>query len=67
MNSIDTVGVEGIKKTVLLSTSLNGKRIATPALISGRENQDLLLTVSHVPQKVNVINRRIPYRRAGVS
>ena len=39
VNSIDTIGVEGIKKTILLSTSLNGKKIATPALISGRENQ----------------------------
>ena len=39
LNSIDTVAAEGISKTVLLSTSGNGKRIATPALISGRENQ----------------------------
>jgi ABC-2 type transport system permease protein len=33
-NSIDTVKAEGIKKTVLLSTSANGRAIATPALIS---------------------------------
>ena len=39
VNSIDTIAAEGIKKTTLLSTSPNGKKIATPALISGRENQ----------------------------
>ena len=39
VNSIDTVAAEGIKKSILLSTSPNGKRIATPALITGRENQ----------------------------
>ncbi len=37
-NSIDTVEAEGIRKTVLLSTSPNSRTIATPALISGREN-----------------------------
>lgn len=39
VNSIDTIEAEGIKKTVLLKTSPNGKRIATPALISGTETQ----------------------------
>lgn len=39
VNSIDTIGNEEIKKTVLLSTSENGKKVGTPALISGRENQ----------------------------
>lgn len=38
VNSIDTVGAEGIKKTVLLSTSPNSRTIATPALISVLEN-----------------------------
>jgi len=38
VNSIDTIEVEGIKKTILLSTSPNSKTIATPALISGKEN-----------------------------
>lgn len=38
VNSIDTVGAEGIKKTVLLSTSPNSRTIATPALISVMEN-----------------------------
>jgi ABC-2 type transport system permease protein len=38
VNSIDTVEAEGIKKTILLSSSPNAKIIATPALISGKEN-----------------------------
>lgn len=37
-NSIDTVEAEGISKTVLLSSSPNSRSIATPALISGKEN-----------------------------
>jgi ABC-2 type transport system permease protein len=37
-NSIDTVEAEGIKKTILLSSSANTRTISTPALISGREN-----------------------------
>ena len=38
VNSIDTVEAEGIQKTILLSTSANSRKIATPALISGKEN-----------------------------
>lgn len=38
VNSIDTVEAEGIKKTILLSTSANSRNIATPALISVTEN-----------------------------
>ena len=38
VNSIDTVEAEGIKKTILLSSSPNSRIIATPALISGKEN-----------------------------
>jgi len=38
VNSIDTVEAEGIKKTVLLSSSVNSRTIATPALISSSEN-----------------------------
>jgi len=38
VNSIDTIEAEGIKKTVLLSSSPNSRIIATPALISGKEN-----------------------------
>lgn len=40
VNSVDTVEAEGIKKTVLLSSSLNSRAIATPALISVKENTD---------------------------
>ncbi len=38
VNSVDTVEAEGIKKTILLSSSPNARTIATPALISGKEN-----------------------------
>jgi len=38
VNSIDTIEAEGVKKTVLLSSSPNSRIIATPALISGKEN-----------------------------
>jgi gliding-associated putative ABC transporter substrate-binding component GldG len=38
VNSIDTVEAEGIKKTILLSTSANSRSISTPALISVTEN-----------------------------
>ncbi len=38
VNSIDTVEAEGIKKTILLSSSANSRTIATPALISVLEN-----------------------------
>jgi len=40
VNSIDTVGAEGIRKTILLSSSANSRTIATPALISVKENID---------------------------
>jgi ABC-2 type transport system permease protein len=38
VNSIDTIEAEGIKKTILLSSSPNSRTIAAPAVISGREN-----------------------------
>ena len=38
INSIDTIEAEGIKKTILLSSSINARTVATPALISGTEN-----------------------------
>lgn len=38
VNSIDTVEAEGIRKTVLLSSSANARTLAAPALISGKEN-----------------------------
>lgn len=38
VNSIDSIEVPGIKKTVLLSSSPNSRTIATPAIISVLEN-----------------------------
>ena len=38
VNSIDTIEIEKIKKIILLSSSSNTKIVATPALISGKEN-----------------------------
>ncbi len=38
VNSIDTIEAEGIKKTILLTTSANARTISTPALISPLEN-----------------------------
>ena len=38
VNSLDTVEADGIKKTILLSSSPNSRTIATPALISVLEN-----------------------------
>jgi ABC-2 type transport system permease protein len=38
VNSIDILEAEGIKSTVLLTSSANARTIGTPALISGREN-----------------------------
>ena len=39
-NSIDTIKVAGIKKTVLLASSARSRTISTPALISFNENRD---------------------------
>lgn len=56
VNSIDTVKSEGIKKTILLSTSPNSRIIATPALISGSENRnapvDEAFTTANIPAAV---------------
>ncbi|HZH94966.1 MAG TPA: gliding motility-associated ABC transporter substrate-binding protein GldG, partial [Flavisolibacter sp.] len=56
VNSIDTVEVEGIKKTVLLQSSANARTISTPALISPNEvrntPQDALFTKANVPAAV---------------
>ena len=40
VNSIDTIQVAGIKKTILLASSPNSKVISTPALISLNENKN---------------------------
>lgn len=56
INSIDTVEADGIKKTILLTSSSNARTIATPALISGRENvnaaKDEKFSKSHIPVAV---------------
>ena len=39
INSIDTVEAPGVTKTILLHSSANARTIATPALISGKENE----------------------------
>ncbi len=39
-NSIDTIKVAGIQKTVLLASSTNSRTISTPALISLNENKN---------------------------
>ncbi len=38
INSLDTVEAEGIKKTILLSSSANARTLGAPAVISGAEN-----------------------------
>ena len=38
VNSIDTVEAAGVRKTILLSSSANARKIAAPALMSGKEN-----------------------------
>lgn len=40
-NSVDSIQVPGIRKTVLLSSSSNSRIIKTPALISLNENKDV--------------------------
>jgi len=40
VNSIDTIQTEGVRKTVLLHSSVNGRTITTPALISPNENRN---------------------------
>ncbi len=41
VNSIDTIKVEGVKKTALLVSSPNSRTISTPALISLNENKNV--------------------------
>lgn len=53
VNSIDLLENEGIRKTVLLQSSTNSRIIASPALISGKENvsapEDTKFTTKHIP------------------
>ena len=56
VNSIDTIRVSGINKTVLLSSSPNSRTISTPALISLNENrntpEDAAYNKSNIPVAV---------------
>ncbi|MBK7884422.1 MAG: gliding motility-associated ABC transporter substrate-binding protein GldG [Chitinophagaceae bacterium] len=71
VNSIDTIEAEGIKKTILLSSSSNTKTVATPALISGKENvnapEDESFKKANIPVAVlmegkfqSLFNNRLP-------
>ncbi len=56
VNSIDTIEVEGIKKTYLLQSSAHSRVISTPALISPNENrnapEDALFNKKDIPAAV---------------
>lgn len=56
VNSVDTVQAAGVTKTILLSTSSNSRKIATPALISLNENkqtpQDAKFRSNNIPAAV---------------
>ena len=56
VNSIDTIEVEGIKKTYLLQSSAHARVISTPALISPNENrnapEDALFNKKDIPAAV---------------
>jgi ABC-2 type transport system permease protein len=56
VNSIDTIEVAGVKKTVLLQSSANSRTISSPALISPNENrntpQDALFNKSNIAAAV---------------
>lgn len=56
VNSIDTVEVEGVKRTVLLQSSPNARTISTPALISPNEvrntPEDALFKRANIPAAV---------------
>lgn len=56
VNSIDTIEAEGIKKTILLTSSANARTISTPALISPLENvnapEDAKFNKANIPVAV---------------
>ena len=58
VNSIDTVEAEGIRKTVLLSSSVNSRTIGSPAIVSTKENvlapEDAKFKKAHIPVGVLV-------------
>jgi ABC-2 type transport system permease protein len=56
VNSLDTVEAEGIKKTVILSSSANARTIGSPAVISNKENvnapEDAKFKRSNIPTAI---------------
>ncbi len=56
VNSLDTVEAEGIKKTIILSSSTNARTLGAPAVISGAENvnapEDAKYKKSNIPVAV---------------
>jgi gliding-associated putative ABC transporter substrate-binding component GldG len=56
VNSVDTIQTEGLQKTVLLQSSVNSRKITTPALISPNENrntpEDALFKQANIPSAV---------------
>jgi ABC-2 type transport system permease protein len=56
VNSLDTVEAEGIKKTIILSSSANARTIGSPAVISNKENvnapEDAKFKRSNIPTAI---------------
>lgn len=71
VNSVDTVGSPGIKKTYLLQSSANSRIISTPALISPNENrnapQDNLFKQRDIPVAVLLEGRFTSFYKNRVS
>ncbi|MGI8599660.1 MAG: gliding motility-associated ABC transporter substrate-binding protein GldG [Chitinophagaceae bacterium] len=71
VNSIDTVGGEGLQKTILLSSSSNSRLLKTPVLISLNENrntpQDAAFRESNIPAAVLVEGKFSSLYKARVS
>ncbi|HVG13420.1 MAG TPA: gliding motility-associated ABC transporter substrate-binding protein GldG, partial [Chitinophagaceae bacterium] len=71
VNSIDTVGSPGIKKTFLLQSSSNSRIISTPALISPNENrnapQDELFKQHNIPVAVLLEGRFTSFYKNRIS
>jgi ABC-2 type transport system permease protein len=71
VNSIDTVGGEGLRKTVLLSSSSNSRLLKTPVLISLNENrntpEDAAFRENNIPAAVLVEGQFTSLYKARVS
>lgn len=71
VNSIDTIEVEGIRKTFLLQSSAHSRVIATPALISPNENrntpEDALFNKKGIPAAVLLEGKFTSFFRGRIS